>query len=81
MGLDSVSLILAFEEAFQISIPDHEAEKLRTPRDVIDCISARLEVKVQGPGVIYTQGGDAITLLTLSPEIRQALTREDICID
>lgn len=48
MGLDSVELVMAFEEVFQISILDQEAEKMRTPRDVIDCIVAKLDAKVEG---------------------------------
>jgi acyl carrier protein len=38
MGLDSVELVLAFEEEFGIAIPDAAAEKMRTPRDVIDFV-------------------------------------------
>ncbi|MFO1486728.1 MAG: phosphopantetheine-binding protein [Verrucomicrobiaceae bacterium] len=38
MGLDSVELVLAFEEEFGIAIPDSAAENMRTPRDVIDFV-------------------------------------------
>lgn len=38
MGLDSVELVLAFEEAFGVAIEDAVAEKMRTPRDVIDFV-------------------------------------------
>lgn len=38
MGLDAVELVLAFEEEFGINIPDSAAEKIRTPRDVIDFV-------------------------------------------
>lgn len=38
MGLDAVELVLAFEEEFGIAIPDAVAEKMRTPRDVIDFV-------------------------------------------
>lgn len=34
MGLDSIELIIEIEKAFDISIPDHEAEKLRTVGDL-----------------------------------------------
>ncbi len=52
MGLESVELVLAFEEVFQISISDQEAERMRTPRDVIDCISAKLDATVHGDAVV-----------------------------
>ena len=39
MGLDSVELVIAFEEAFGVAIEDAAAEKMRTPRDVIDFIA------------------------------------------
>lgn len=52
MGLDSVELVMAFEETFQISISDQEAERMRTPRDVIDCIAAKLDAKAGDPVVV-----------------------------
>lgn len=36
MGLDTVELVMAFEEKFEISIPDADASELTTPRKVID---------------------------------------------
>jgi acyl carrier protein len=42
VGLDSVEFVLATEEAFQIAIPDTDAEKLLTPRDVVDYVYARV---------------------------------------
>ncbi len=41
LGADSlalVELVLKFEEAFQITIPDSETEKIRTVRDAITYI-------------------------------------------
>ena len=38
-SLDIVELIMAFEEAFGIEIPDDEAEKIRTVGDAIDYIA------------------------------------------
>jgi hypothetical protein len=38
MGLDSVELVLAWEESFGISISDTEAEKMFTTRQVVDRI-------------------------------------------
>lgn len=39
MGLDTVELIIAFEEYFQLAIPDQEAEKLNTVGDVAACVT------------------------------------------
>ncbi|MBX3181047.1 MAG: acyl carrier protein [Polyangiaceae bacterium] len=41
LGADSlglVELVLAFEEAFEIEIPDEDTEKIRTVQDAIDYI-------------------------------------------
>ena len=35
-SLDTVELIMAFEEAFDIEIPDEDAEKMTTVQDVFD---------------------------------------------
>jgi acyl carrier protein len=37
-SLDTVELVMAFEEAFDIEIPDDDAEKIRTVKDAIDYI-------------------------------------------
>jgi acyl carrier protein len=37
-SLDTVELAMAIEEAFDIEIPDNDAEKMRTVQDVIDYI-------------------------------------------
>jgi hypothetical protein len=42
MGLDSVEFVLGVEEAFQVAIPDADAERMLTPGDVVDYLSARL---------------------------------------
>ena len=42
-SLDTVELVMAFEEEFDIEIPDEDAEKIRTVRDVIDYLNAHLE--------------------------------------
>ncbi len=39
-SLDTVEMIMALEEEFDIEIPDDEAEKLKTVRDVMDYIQA-----------------------------------------
>ena len=37
-SLDTVELIMAFEEEFDVEIPDEEAQKIKTVQDVIDYI-------------------------------------------
>ena len=37
-SLDTVELVMAFEEAFEIEIPDEDAEKIRTVQDAVDYI-------------------------------------------
>ena len=37
-SLDTVELVMAFEEAFNIEIPDEDAEKIRTVQDAVDYI-------------------------------------------
>ena len=39
-SLDTVELVMAFEEAFEIEIPDEDAEKIRTVKDANDYINA-----------------------------------------
>ncbi|MDX2164397.1 MAG: acyl carrier protein [Gammaproteobacteria bacterium] len=39
-SLDTVELVMALEEAFEIEIPDEEAEKIGTIQQAIDYINA-----------------------------------------
>ena len=39
-SLDTVELIMAFEEEFDIEIPDADAEKIRTVQDVLNFVNA-----------------------------------------
>jgi acyl carrier protein len=41
-SLDTVELVMAFEEAFNIEIPDEDAEKIAKVKDAIDYISAKV---------------------------------------
>ncbi len=37
-SLDTVELVMALEEAFNLEIPDEDAEKIRTVQDALDYI-------------------------------------------
>ena len=39
-SLDTIELVMAFEEAFGIEIPDEDAEKIRTVQDAIEYVEA-----------------------------------------
>jgi len=39
-SLDTVELVMAFEEAFDIEIADEEAEKIKTVKNAVDYINA-----------------------------------------
>lgn len=40
-SLDTVELIMAFEEEFDIEIPDEDAQKIKTVKDVIEYIESK----------------------------------------
>ncbi len=46
-SLDTVELVMAFEEAFDIEIPDEDAEKIRTVQDAVDYITKNAKVAKQ----------------------------------
>ena len=39
-SLDTVELVMAFEEEFEIEVPDEEAEKLQSVGDVVTYVNA-----------------------------------------
>lgn len=41
-SLDTVELVMAFEEEFDLEIPDEEAEKITTVKEAIDHIAAAI---------------------------------------
>jgi acyl carrier protein len=43
-SLDTVELVMALEEAFDLEIPDEEAEKIRTVQNAIDYIEKHSKV-------------------------------------
>ena len=44
-SLDTVELVMAFEEAFDIEIPDEDAEKIRTVQDAVSYIQSHSKAK------------------------------------
>lgn len=40
-SLDTVEMVMAFEEEFGIEIPDEDAEKIRTVQDALEYISKK----------------------------------------
>jgi acyl carrier protein len=46
-SLDRVELIMAFEEAFDLEIPDEEAEKIKTVQDAVGYIEKNSKIAKQ----------------------------------
>jgi acyl carrier protein len=44
MGLDSVELLVSFENYFNVSISDREAESIRTVQEMVDCTAKHLNI-------------------------------------
>ncbi len=44
-SLDTVELVMAFEEAFEIEIPDEDAEKIRSVQDAVSYIEQHAKAK------------------------------------
>ncbi len=42
-SLDTVELVMAFEDAFDVEIPDEDAEKMNVVKDAIEYLKAKLE--------------------------------------
>ena len=40
-SLDTVELIMAFEEEFDVEIPDEDAQKIKTVKDIMDYIESK----------------------------------------
>ena len=41
-SLDTIELVMAFEEAFGIEIPDEAAEKIKAVKDAVDYVEAHI---------------------------------------
>jgi acyl carrier protein len=48
-SLDTVELVMAFEEAFGIEIPDEDAEKIATVQDAINYIEKHSQARSRSP--------------------------------
>ncbi|MBS0359246.1 MAG: acyl carrier protein [Proteobacteria bacterium] len=44
-SLDTVELVMEFEEAFDVEIPDEQAEKITTVQQVVDYVEAHQKEK------------------------------------
>jgi acyl carrier protein len=42
-SLDTIELVMAFEEAFGIEIPDEAAEKIKTVQDAVDYVDKQIK--------------------------------------
>ena len=42
-SLDIIELVMAFEEAFGIEIPDEAAEKIKTVQDAVDYVDSHMD--------------------------------------
>ena len=49
MGLDTVELVIAFEEEFGVAIDNEDAEKMETPGDVTDYVVSRVRTSSDDP--------------------------------
>jgi acyl carrier protein len=54
-SLDTVELVMAFEEEFGVEVPDEDAEKLQAVGDVVKYIEDKREVR--GPESRFSQPG------------------------
>jgi len=61
MGLDFVELIMAFEEEFDISIPDADASEMASQRKVVDYVMSKI------PGLTREQ---------IAERVRQSIEEE-----
>ncbi len=63
MGLDTVELVMAFEESFGIAFSDEVAATLRTPGDVIDYVVKELHAR--GAALTRSLVAEIVRLRTL----------------
>src|SRR6266702_2026361 len=73
-SLDIVELVMAFEEAFELEIPDEDAEKIATVKDAVDYIEAK-KIKKTGRFIQFAIAAADFALkysgLQVTPEIEE----------
>ena len=55
MGLDTVELVMAFEEEFGVEIPDDDAERIVTVGDARDFIVGKLRERAEDPEAVLSR--------------------------
>jgi hypothetical protein len=72
MGLDIVEFVMAVEDSFETRIPDRDAEKLTTPRKLIDYLHGQL------PQALTTSCLSQRAYYILRREVRFQIQRDDV---
>ena len=80
MGLDTVELVMRFEEGFGITIPDAVAERMMTPRDVADYVETELKRAAPGRAVAAAEVRPDMTRAEIAGIIRE-ITLDQLGID
>jgi hypothetical protein len=51
-SIDLVEVIMAIEESFEVEIPDHDAEAIRGPREIVNWLIVHLAGKAMSDGAV-----------------------------
>ena len=68
-SLDTVELIMQFEEDFNIEIPDEEAEGLRSVEQAVEYISKKINYPCNVKASCYNRHGNSLSNWEFSPRI------------
>src|SRR5262245_30217085 len=79
MGLDAVELVMAFEDEFDIAIPDAIASRMSTVDDTVRCIVELLDAKAATPNVCAT--ARSFYALRKALVINFGIARDDVILD